>query len=451
MLEHENKRISAPYKWSSVNTAEQREDPYISTPESKSVTTRLQLGEGNILTVIANQGVGKTALHNRVDKELKDNGDFVISCKWVGWETGKYIERQVRKADGEVDAEDSHIDSVNPTIIKIVAGIDKLFCEWLEENPKENGLFAIALSRAIYTPLMKREGMPKPVADKIHEYMTAMCDSKALAEKLRKELATNYWSQLQDFLKKVNPSALDEPKTPSDNTDFGNITINLDMLDYDRHERKRLSDDLSTIWSFFEKFSKIKFRHFTGLPNLVLFIQKELFATSGHFFIGKMTRVELKLFSSEVLVAYYRDRVKPFGCIAPFTESALREVTVLAHGNMRHYKRYVNRCLTSAIDRKPVKVTLQDVVAWITTEDIAEDRKLELCNLFPKSSKLRVKVVEVLRLLDKNNGSLQQQAIARDVFNGKEMRASRFLRRLESANYITREIEGKGFNVKLVV
>jgi DNA-binding MarR family transcriptional regulator len=85
-------------------------------------------------------------------------------------------------------------------------------------------------------------------------------------------------------------------------------------------------------------------------------------------------------------------------------------------------------------------IDAETVKAAVTVERLAEDMELELAELFPKQSELRLQAVRLLMHLEES-GPRRQTELA-DELGVKGYAMSRLLAKLELHRYITRQREG---------
>jgi hypothetical protein len=209
--------------------------------------------------------------------------------------------------------------------------------------------------------------------------------------------------------------------------------ILIDTPDYSKTDRRLITRDLEDIywlWNTLTSHSKA--------PNIVLAIQKEMYR--DNFFFDKMQRIELEpLQPKQMLEAY----VRRFKSVEPFTENAILTLAGMSRGIFRRFLRYITLTLNIWEDQHGADadhIEVADVKAAISTESLAEDMELELAELFPKRSNLRLQAVRLLMLLDES-GSRKQGELAEEL--GMEpYEMTRLLARLELHKYVARTREG---------
>jgi DNA-binding MarR family transcriptional regulator len=172
-------------------------------------------------------------------------------------------------------------------------------------------------------------------------------------------------------------------------------------------------------------------------PNFVIAIQGEMF--QGHFFFDKMKKVELTPLSPNSLVEAYRKRFKE---TEPFTEETLLKLASMSRGIFRRFLRYITITLDlwQSRKRRLNSIGPELVTQAISTKRLAEDMDLELADLFPKHSDLRLQAVRLLMHLE-SSGPTRQSQVADDL-DLEPYVLSRLLTKLELHRYIVRHREG---------
>jgi hypothetical protein len=212
-----------------------------------------------------------------------------------------------------------------------------------------------------------------------------------------------------------------------------NDTILIDTPDYSKTDRRLMAKDLEEIywlWNTLTSSPSIP-------PNIVLAIQKEMFR--GHFFFDKMRVIELKPLQPERMVEAYMRR---FETTQPFNEEALLAVARMSRGIFRRFLRYVLLTIelweTRPKPRDPIDI--ETVRQAVITERLAEDMELELLELFPKHSDLRLHAVRLLMHLEES-GPTKQSELA-DQLGLEPYALTKLLARLELHRYVRRERAG---------
>jgi len=182
-----------------------------------------------------------------------------------------------------------------------------------------------------------------------------------------------------------------------------------------------------------------------GRPGPILAIQKKMFR--DHFFFDKMEKVELEPLAPDQMLEAYLNR---FETTDPFTEDALLTLARMSRGIFRRFLRYITLTL-DLWERRPKPRDLIDsatVREAVTVERLAEDMELELVELFPKQSDLRLQAVRLLMLLEES-GPRKQTDLAEEL-GIEDYAISRLLAKLELHRYILRRREGTDKVVSLV-
>ena len=211
--------------------------------------------------------------------------------------------------------------------------------------------------------------------------------------------------------------------------------ILIDTPDYSKTDRRLMAKDLEEIYWLWNSISQATRFEDESNPNIVVAIQKEMFR--DHFFFDKMEKVELEPLKPQQMVEAYRKRFK---VIDPFTEDSLLNLARMSRGIFRRFLRYITLtlrrweiCGKRTIDTAIVKEA-------IPVARLAEDMELELAELFPKHSDLRLLAVRLLMLLEES-GERKQIELA-DFLEVKPYELSRLLTRLEAAHYVARRRDG---------
>ena len=206
--------------------------------------------------------------------------------------------------------------------------------------------------------------------------------------------------------------------------------ILIDTPDYSKTDRRLMAKDLDEIYWLWNLISQG-----TTKPNIVVAIQKEMFR--GHFFFDKMEKFELEPLRAEQMVEAYGKRFKG---IEPFTEDALLTLARMSRGIFRRFLRYITLTLRhwEVNGEEPIDTAI--VKEAVTVARLAEDMELELVELFPKQSDLRLQAVKLLMLLEES-GPRKQNELGEELgLEAYEM--SRLLAKLELHHFIARRREG---------
>jgi len=213
--------------------------------------------------------------------------------------------------------------------------------------------------------------------------------------------------------------------------------ILIDFPDYGHADVRLLNRDLTQIGALWSKL-----RADGSASKIVVSIQKELLEKGGeHFTVRKMDLLTIDPFKAEELVTIYKEQ---FQTSEPFIEDSLTLIASLSRGIYRRFKKYIQACLESVAEKR--LVTVEDVKACITEEQLVKDMELELFGLF-KNVEQRRQAIQILNHL--REASLNQKEVA-EFLGVSMMTASRIISRLQAYGYIKRERgEGKEWIVSL--
>ena len=196
----------------------------------------------------------------------------------------------------------------------------------------------------------------------------------------------------------------------------------IDLPDYSKKSGGQMDKDLRNIADLWVKSNTL----------FVIGIQKEMFETRRHFFMGKMSIIELKpLKPSEMLEAFK----KKWTTTEPFTEEALTLIGQLSRGIFRRFLRYVMSCIKqTAIEKDSYPITVESVKSAVTLDQRVKDMDLELTDLFHNNKEQKMLAVRLLDCPKETN----QKEIA-EMLGIDEMAVSRLVRTLEAHGYLKRK------------
>jgi energy-coupling factor transporter ATP-binding protein EcfA2 len=452
-------KVRDAYAWATKLAAEQGEDEYEFTPETKALLERLNSQRGQLIAVIGLQGSGKTALRQALQLELQATNDekqegaqrTILTLKWVG-DSKEHI---IETFDVLNEADTGYVSMILGELIQKYKVKASKHLRDVGISHEDN-IIASQISQAAD---IEEDLLPEYFENEIHrkEHLDTY-------EERRRDLLTKigrHLTKMERLLPKQRREAI--RKRRLEWVLYSSGTLLIDLPDYDRHNIGEMSRHLTSLQYWWETVFANKEPGIYGQEvNLVIFFQKELF--HGHFFMGKLDPVELKPFTAAQLAEYYQDH---FG-IYPFTEAALLELGALSRGIFRRFKKYVRRCLENfgmrwipaehsseplvhlGPDGKPDAniIDTQQVNDWIGLNEVIKDMELELMTIFPKERENRILTVKVLAYL-RAHGPTTQSEITQEIFDDAAMKASRVLDRIESWGYIKRERVGKEKIVKL--
>ena len=341
----------------------------------------------------------------------------------------------------------------------------------LQGSGKTSALTAI--TKALI--MQEREDYQKQIGkkpDSSHEYSSAFFKWRRLDELMplllggRHELSSNFlrdyradlFMQLVDHKVQLTKELIENPQSlnlPWAEPRFSKLalqelrqsawlgmlrekrTILIDTPDYSKTDRRRMSSDLNEIYWLWDTLCHMVPLSESPRPNFVIAIQGEMF--QGHFFFDKMKKVELTPLPPNSLVEAYRKRFKE---TEPFTEEALLKLASMSRGIFRRFLRYITITLDlwQSRKRRLNSIGPELVTQAISTKRLAEDMDLELADLFPKHSDLRLQAVRLLMHLE-SSGPTRQSQVADDL-DLEPYVLSRLLTKLELHRYIVRHREG---------
>jgi energy-coupling factor transporter ATP-binding protein EcfA2 len=220
-------------------------------------------------------------------------------------------------------------------------------------------------------------------------------------------------------------------------------TIFIDTQDYSKTDRRMMARDLGEIYWLWDSICHRRAFDSRRMPNFVVAVQKEMFR--DHFFFDKMEKVELEPLKPEQMVEAYRKRFKT---IKPFTEDALLALGRMSRGIFRRFLRYITLTLQYSESHGKKIINTETVKEAVTVERLAEDMELELVELFPKQSDLRLQAVRLLIHLEESGPNKQTELAEELGLEGYAM--SRLLAKLELHRYIARRREGTDKFVSLL-
>jgi len=207
--------------------------------------------------------------------------------------------------------------------------------------------------------------------------------------------------------------------------------ILIDLPDYSKTDMRRVSSDLEAIYWIWNELA-----HLPAPPNVVISFQKEMFR--GHYFLGKMNRIELKPLKPEKLVEACKKR---FPDLKVFTEDALLLLARMSRGIFRRFLRYT----TLALDYQertstPLPITADQVREAIPPHILAEDMDQQLTEIFPRQPDMRTEAVKLLQHLEEHRQTAQTKI--KELLHVPDYKVSRLVNKLEDYRYVKRERKG---------
>jgi len=210
--------------------------------------------------------------------------------------------------------------------------------------------------------------------------------------------------------------------------------ILIDTPDYSKTDRRAMATDLGEIYWLWNNLARTS----ESEPNIVVAIQKEM--SRGHFFFDKMHKIELEPLEPRQMVEAFMKRFRGAG---PFTDDALLTLARVSRGVFRRFLRYITLTLNTYDAQQThdsPTIGSEIVRKAVTNERLAEDMDLELAELFPKHSDMRLIAVQLLMRLEES-GPANQTDLA-DQLGLAQYALSRLLAKLELHRYVTRERSG---------
>jgi hypothetical protein len=211
--------------------------------------------------------------------------------------------------------------------------------------------------------------------------------------------------------------------------------ILIDTPDYSKTDRRLMAKDLDEIYWLWNFVSQPATLEDETKPTIIVAIQKEMFR--DHFFFDKMEKIELEPMQPKDMVEAYQKRFKTN---EPFTEDALLTLARMGRGIFRRFLRYITLTLQYSESHSKKIIDTETVKAAVTVERLAEDMELELVELFPKQSDLRLQAVRLLLLLEEFGPEKQTELV--EELGIEDYAMSRLLAKLELHRYIVRRREG---------
>jgi len=208
-------------------------------------------------------------------------------------------------------------------------------------------------------------------------------------------------------------------------------TILIDLPDYSKTDIRRVTTDLETIYWIWNGLTQTP-----NQPNIVISFQKELFR--GHFFLGKMNRIDLMPFKPEALLKFYEKR---FHGTEPFTQEALLLLAKMSRGIFRRFLRYITLTLNhQERAATPLPITVDHVHEAILPQLLAQDMDQQLTEIFPRQPDMRTAAVKLLLHLEEHGPTTQPKI--KELLDLPDYTVSRLVNKLEDYRYVKRERKG---------
>jgi hypothetical protein len=385
--------------WASYLSAETR-DPswidngYVMPDEVSALCSKLTSRRGTLQALIGYQGTGKTSAMLAIDSHLrksqpeeqkpKSNISDTILIKW--------------RRPSELIAD--------------FLGRDDAFATFVKE------IYRSFLARSFRKTKLEPGGNSRSCRRELHRFDKAVDDMFSLNfSAVERELGKRSIEGLryESFLEVLRRASV----------------ILIDLPDYSKTDMRRVSSDLEAIYWIWDNLARRP-----KPPNIVISFQKEMFR--GHYFLGKMNRIDLKPLKPEKLVEAYR---KCFRDSKVFAEDALLLLAKMSHGVFRRFLKYMTLSLDyQERTNTSLPITPDQVREAISPQLLAEDMDQQLTEIFPRQPELRTQAVKLLLYLEEH-GPTSQTKIAEEL-SIPNYTVSRLLSRLEDHHYIRREKEG---------
>jgi len=389
-------------EWASHITAETRgstwiDDGYLMPEEVSNLCRKLATERGGLHALIGYQGVGKTSAMLAIAHELRKSiatntkqkpnlSKTIFAFKW----------RQPSELIPELLRREDDVSS------KVKAFYTSSLARLLKKRRPDETL--IRKTNSGYKEGLRYVTTLEDLAS--HDFTEAERTlGKALVERLRYE----------SFL-----DALGEAQT-----------ILIDLPDYSRTDMRRATTDLETIHWIWNGLTQTP-----NQPNIVISFQKELFR--GHFFLGKMNRIDLLPFKPETLLKFYEKR---FHGTKPFTQEALLLLAKMSRGIFRRFLRYITLTLNHQ-ERAgtPLPITVNHVHDAIPAQLLAQDMDQQLTEIFPRQPDMRTAAVKLLLHLEEHGPTTQPKI--KELLDLPDYTVSRLVCKLEDYRYVRREKKG---------
>ncbi|MCJ7506412.1 MarR family transcriptional regulator [Candidatus Bathyarchaeota archaeon] len=386
-------RLADLREWASHIAAETRAstwiaDQYLMPDEVSGLCHKLTVAQGGLCAVIGYQGVGKTSALSAIAhtlKQSKANG-LIFLFKW---------RRPAELVPDLLTRDDNLADRLK----KVYSS--KLSHALRGRMPDRS---QINKSNAAFGGVLRHTTMLEGLLSSNFAEAERMA-GKSLVERVRHDT----------FLQ-----VLSEAKT-----------ILIDLPDYSKTDMRRVATDLETIHWIWNRLAQSRRQ-----PNIVITFQKELFR--GHFFLGKMNRIELNPLKPEAITKFYEEKFKGTD---PYTNDALLLLARMSRGIFRRFLKYLNLTLDHQEQtNSPPPITVDQVREAVPPQLLAEDMDQQLAEVFPKQADQRIQAVKLLLHLEEH-GPAGQTEIAQ-LLNLPEYAISRLLNKLEDNRYIKRQKKG---------
>lgn len=389
-------------EWASHITAETRgsawiDDGYLMPEEVSNLCRKLASERGGLHALIGFQGVGKTSAMLAIAHELRkpeatktkqkpNLSETIFTFKWR--QPSELIPELLRREDGISSQLRVFYTSSLARVLK-KRRPDETLIQKTKSGYKEGLRYVKTLEDLASFDFTEAERTL----------------GKALVERLRCE----------SFLR-----ALGEAQT-----------ILIDLPDYSRTDMRRVTTDLETIYWIWNGLTQTP-----NQPNIVISFQKELFR--GHFFLGKMNRIDLMPLKPEALLKFYEKR---FHGPEPFTQEALLMIAKMSRGIFRRFLRYITLTLNHQEHAAtPLPITVDQVHDAIPPQLLAQDMDQQLTEIFPRQPDMRTAAVKLLLHLEEHGPTTQPKI--KELLDLPDYTVSRLVSKLKDYRYVRREKKG---------
>jgi hypothetical protein len=271
---------------------------------------------------------------------------------------------------------------------------------------------------------------------------------KTILPKNKNELTGDSYSSpqtLQLYIQKMGPLRAEKSLAPFlceiiKYIDF----LLIDFPDYDKNSFRQMNKDIAQVQSLWCDLNKNNLCQ----TNIMLFIQREMGEINNHFFLKKATTFILRPLKPQEFTAFY---IEKFGSYYPFTKDTLDTIAIQCGGTWRRFKKILEQCLNNYCRRGNlnIEITPNDVTEWIDPDLLADDRRLQFAEVFPKSERRQRQVVQVITYLESHQGEAMQSNLTQNIFDNDNKASSEVLTKLKTFGYITDEWRDRRKLIKL--
>jgi len=365
--------------------------------EVSNLCRKLASERGGLHALIGFQGVGKTSAMSAIAQELRKSQPPETTQKPNS--SGRIFLFKWRRLSELIPSLLTHDDYLAARMKKRYSA--KLYGALKSREPDRSLIYK---SNSSFKGLLRYKTMMEGLLSFNFAEAERMA-GKALVEQLRYETFLEILSEAQ--------------------------TILIDLPDYSRTDMRRVTANLETIYWIWNGLTQTR-----NQPNIVISFQKELFR--GHFFLGKMNRVDLEPFKPETLLEFYEKR---FCGTEPFTQEALLLLAKMSRGIFRRFLRYVTLTLNHQEQASTsLPITLDQVHEAVPAQLLAQDMDQQLTEIFPRQPDIRIQAVRLLLHLEEHGPTTQPKI--KELLDLPDYSVSRLVSKLEDYRYVKREKKG---------